>query len=282
MLHTLTWTLILGLYAPIFSQLYRSAWYRLDYTHAYFILPVALWLVWRSRYQWGPLLERPRPRASLFQLSMLVFGLLLYFFGWRFGYLSISTVSLVPVLYGMVSFLYGGDIAKALSFPILYLLLLVPPPVGILDAITLPMRHGVSVVTQAILTLVGYPITRQGLLLSIGNHDIFMGQPCSGFRSLITMLSLGLIYVHLTKGRMKKRLLLVASIVPLALLGNLVRIIALCLITYYFGEAIGQGFFHYFSGLVIFVIIILGLIVLERVLGKAQGRIGRFKPLSPA
>jgi exosortase len=159
---------------------------------------------------------------------------------------------------------------KLLSFPILYLLLLVPPPFGILDSITLPMRHGISVLTENILYLLNYPISRKGLLLTIGYNDILMGAPCSGFRSLITMFSLVLVYVYISKGNISKKLILTFFIVPMALLGNLVRVITLCLITFYFGEETGQGFFHNFSGIVIFIITLLGLMGAESVLERMQ------------
>ena len=84
----------------------------------------------------------------------------MFIFGWREDYLFISTLSIVPLLYGLISYLYGMNAARVLSFPILYLLLLVPPPFGILDSITLPMRHGISVVTETILSLFNYPIKR--------------------------------------------------------------------------------------------------------------------------
>ncbi len=164
---------------------------------------------------------------------------------------------------GLIGFLYGVQITKTLSFPILYLLLLVPPPFGVLDSITLPMRHGISVATELILNFANYPISRKGLLLTIGYQDIFMGEPCSGFRSLITMFSLILVYVHISKVTITKKLLLTTFIIPMSLLGNLVRVLTLCLITFYFGEEVGQGFFHNFSGIVIFIITILGMMGLE-------------------
>jgi exosortase len=174
----------------------------------------------------------------------------------------------LPVLVGLVYSLYGIDTLKLLSFPIAYLLLLVPPPMSIIDGITLPMRYGISNLTEKILGLLNYPITREGLLLNIGYNEIFMGQPCSGFRSLITLFSLGLIYVYISKTRLINKVILIFFVIPLALLGNLIRVITLCLITFYFGEEAGQGFFHNFSGIVMFIITILGLIGIETILDK--------------
>jgi exosortase len=179
---------------------------------------------------------------------------------------------LIPFLFGLTGYLYGSNTAKTLSFPILYLLLLVPPPFGILDSITLPMRYGISSAAESILSFLNYPISKKGLVLTIGYQDIFMGEPCSGFRSLITMISLVLVYVYITKGKLLKKFILTSFIVPMALLGNLVRVITLCLITFYFGEEAGQGFFHNFSGIVIFIITILGLMGIESLLELRYGK----------
>ena len=264
----LIWTLVATLYAPIFFKLYRVKWETLDYTHAYFILPISLWLAWRKRKQIKELYQNLKSGKNFFSLFILVSGVFLYIFGWRQNYFLISTFSLIPLLFGLITYLYGRDMAKTLSFPIFYLLLLVPPPLGVLDNITLPMRYSVSYVTEIILKFFNYPITREGLLLTIGYYDIFMGQPCSGFRSLITLFSLGLVYVYISKGSLANKLILTSFIVPLALFGNLIRVIILCLITFYFGEEAGQGFFHNFSGIVMFIITVLGLISIESILGK--------------
>ncbi len=267
------WALTTALYSPILFQLYRSRWENIDYTHAYFILPVALWLAWRKRTQ---LLQAVRAAAKsstavqLTALALLTLGALLFVFGWRWDYLSVSTFSLIPVLSGLVLYLYGPQTAKLLRFPLFYLLLMVPPPLGILDAITLPMRHGISVAAAVILRSFHYPLTREGLMLTIGNQEIFMGAPCSGFRSLITLLSLGLAYIHVSRSQPRTKTILVVSLVPLALAGNLLRVLSLCLVTFYFGAEAGQGFFHDFSGLFMFVVLIGGILGLETWLNRPR------------
>ena len=274
MAYYLSWLLVGILYFPIFRQLYMSRWENVDYTHAYFILPISLWLTWRKRKTLIDTVKNashaPGFMANIASFSLVLLSLLMFIFGWRWDYLFISTLSLIPLLFGLITYLYGMAITKKLSFPILYLLCLVPPPIGILDNLTLPMRYGISVATEAILKVLHYPITREGLLLSIGGHEIFMGQPCSGFRSLITIFSLSLVYVYLAKGGLAKKFILVSSIVPLALFGNLIRVTSVCIATYYLGESAGQKFFHDFSGIVIFVVMIAGLLGIEALLEKEK------------
>ncbi len=271
MLHYVSWILFLSLYIPLFFRLYRSSWLESDYTHAYFIFPIFLWLVWRKRLAIKDILKELKPNKKLSGFFALLFGVFMFTFGWRQDYVFITTLSLVPVLYGLVSFLYGQMVAKTLYFPIFYLILLAPLPTGIVDNLTLPLRFGVSIATDKILRLFSFPISREGLLLSLGNNELFMGQPCSGFRSIITMFSLALVYVYIIKGGLSKKIILVTSIIPVSIFGNLMRVIILCLITYYFGEEAGQGFFHNFSGILIFIITILGLVGIEYLLeGKIQ------------
>jgi len=272
LVHYFIWILVVALYFPIFWKLYRVRWDLLDYTHAFFILPISLWLVWRNRGKIKKCIQNTEAKNSYVSLILLTIGILIFLFGSRFDYSFLITLSLIPVLMGLTSFLYGTNMVKLVAFPILYLLLLVPPPMGILDSITLPMRYGISNLTEQILSLMNYPISREGLLLNIGYNEIYMGEPCSGFRSLITLLSLGLVYVYISKTCLANKVILILFAIPLALLGNLVRVITLCLITFYFGEEAGQGFFHNFSGIVMFIVTLTGLMGVENILNRIQSR----------
>lgn len=274
MLNYIIWLLVGILYSPVFYKLYRSRWEKIDYTHAYFILPISLFFVWQKRAILKKLAAESvkNDKTGIFSgLAMAISGLLMFIFGWRQDYLFITCISLIPVLFGGVIYLYGKNTVKAISFPIFYLLLLVPPPLGILDSVTLPMRYGISASADYTLRILKFPVIREGLLLAIGSHEIYMGPACSGFRSLITMLSLGLAYVYLIKGPVNKKIMLISMLIPLALLGNFIRVISMCLITFYLGEGAGHKF-HDYSGFVIFVILILGLIALERIADRLELR----------
>ncbi len=296
MLIALAWILTIVLYLPVFIQLYSQRWAEIDYTHAYFILPVSVLIIWLKRKHLRHLpIGNPNPKHCLTEkivpgdnlndfprsignfytflycekfagLFLIITGCLLFTFGWLWDYLFIETIALIPILMGLTLYLYSARHARILLFPYLYLLLLAPLPLGVLDSITLPMRHAVSIWAEHILRALQFPVSRQGLLIHMENHEIFMGAPCSGFRSMITMFSLGLIYIYFNKGRLLKNVILIISIIPLALLGNLIRVITLCLITFFFGKEAGEGFFHNFSGMVIFLIMITGLMGLELLL----------------
>ena len=262
MFNYIVWSLVAILYSPVIFQLYKSRWEMIDYTHAYFILPVSLFLAWRKRKEIVKSVSSITNQGLIFP-SILILGILLFILGWRKEYLFITSGSMILVLIGLIGYLYGPKTVRKLAFPIGYLILMIPPPLGILDAITLPMRYGISAVAAGILKSFHYPVMREGLLIYLGRQEIFMGAPCSGFRSLITMFSLGLAYIYILKETRKNKIIILLSVIPLALFGNLLRVLSLCLVTYYFGQEAGQGFFHDFSGIIVFVIMILGLLGIE-------------------
>ncbi|MBF0571944.1 MAG: exosortase/archaeosortase family protein [Candidatus Omnitrophica bacterium] len=263
MYYIIPWFLTSLLYIPIFTQLYSLRWQMIDYTHAYFILPVTLWLVWRKRKFLTPDSSSSFLKTILY-LLLLILSLLLYLLGWRQDYLFITTFSMIPVCFGLVLFFYGKRTARELLFPILYLLLLIPPPLGILDSITLPMRYGVTFAADIILKIFDIPVVRDGLLLSLGGNEIYMGEPCSGLRSLVTMFALGLVYAYLLPLNLKNKITLIIAIIPLALVGNLIRIVLTCATIYVWGPKIEEGPVHFLTGLVIFIIMIACFINLEK------------------
>ena len=100
---------------------------------------------------------------------------------------------------------------------------------------------------------------------------MMIDEACSGLRSLVTMFALVLPYVYVIKCKLTKKVVLVASVIPLALIGNIVRIIVVSLLGLYLGRALAQGFMHYFSGAVVFLFIVLGFLGIEAIWGKVTG-----------
>lgn len=268
------WALLAALFGPTFKMLYTNHWEKLDYTHAYFILPISLYLVWKKRQTLTETPIKHTKTSTLTGLSLTVLAIFIYLLGRQNDYTSVQVFSILPFITGITIYLYGTKILKTLWFPITYIALLVPPPAAILDSVTLPMRKIITVLTDKILLLANYPIERQGLLLTINGHEIYMGAPCSGFRSLITLIALGTVYIYTTKTTNKNKLILTALILPLALLGNLIRVLSVCIVTNYTGHNRFQQIYHDASGLVMFVIVIIGLMALENILTKTQAKKG--------
>jgi exosortase len=241
----------------------------LDYTHAYFILPASLFIIWLKRNELQEIagqthLKNLSAKTNYLSLLSIILALILFVFGWRHDYILISTFSLIPLLAGITGYLWGSAMLKAISFPLSYLFFLIPPPAGILDAITLPMRKLASIGAELVLKSFHLPIERQGLLIFINNHEIYLAPACSGFRSLITFMALSMLYLYFLKTSSDKKWVLILCVIPLSILGNLVRVIILCLITYTFGDEMGQGFLHEFSGILVFAVIIGGFMLIDK------------------
>jgi exosortase len=266
--------LISCLYFPLFRLHYISNWANLDYHHAYFILPVSLWLSWRQCKLHKIIIKPSSFYENITGIILLTFGALVFVHGWRNNYLLLSTFSLIPVLAGYISFMFGFKVLRLFWFPLLYLILLIPPSTGILDSITLPMRFFITNISQSFLSLLGYQVIREGLILSVNNNEIYMGAPCSGFRSLITLLSLGSVYTYISSGNLKTKISLLFSIIPIALLGNFFRVISVCLAVNHFGSNIGNSV-HDIGGYVVFIILIIGLITLENFCLKLEKKRGK-------
>jgi exosortase B len=149
----------------------------------------------------------------------------------------------------------GLTALKALWFPLFFIIFMLPLP---LDSITMPMKMAVSYVTENILFSFGYPIARSGVILQIGQYQLLVADACAGMHTLISLEALGLLYLNLVKhDSWIRNVTLAILIIPISFTANVIRVIALTLITYYFGDEVGQGFVHGFAGMLLFVIALL-------------------------
>ena len=264
---------LLALYVPTFYDLSQFTWNTEDQGHGPIILAVGGYLFWRAR---AALLESPAEPAPLAGGVALGVGLLLYVLGRSQSIVQFEVGSLIPVVAGTLLILNGWRAVRALWFPLFYLLFLVPLPGIFVVAITGPLKQGVSIVAENLLYMVGYPIARQGVTLSIGPYQLLVADACSGLHSIFSLSAIGLLYVYISRhARWLRNLILVLSLIPLAMLANVVRVVVLVLVTYHFGDEAGQGFLHGAAGLVLFVIALALLFVEDKLLGYVLPDVAR-------
>ena len=265
---------LLILYVPVFYDMAALYWNEDDYANGPTILAVIVWLIWDKRQM---LLTAPSHTAPAAGLGLLTFGLLLYVLGRLEGIPLLEVGALVPILAGVLLAMRGWSGLRALSFMLLFIGYLVPPPGFLVDAMTFPLKKGVSVIAEKILYTAGYPISHDGVMLSIGQYQLLVADACSGLTSMLSLTALGLLYLYLMryKSWLHNSLILV-SLLPIAFTANVVRVILLVLVTYHYGDAAGQGFVHRFSGMVLFVIALVSILLFDSVLSKC------IKPRKPA
>jgi exosortase B len=166
----------------------------------------------------------------------------------------LEILSIILVMAAVVLVKRGGPALRMLWFPFFFMAFMVPLPAEFVAAVTMPMKMAVSWATEHVLFAIGYPISRSGVILQIGQYQLLVADACAGLQTLLTLEALGLFYLNLMRHPSAFRnVSLAVFIVPISFSANVIRVIVLTLITYYFGDAAGQGFLHGFAGMVLFV-----------------------------
>jgi exosortase B len=257
---------LLGLavmYVPTYIDLARGLWQEEAYAHGPIVLAVAAWLAWRQRDALAG--EGGAPLAGGLALAL---GLAFYIIGRSQSVALFEVGSHLPVFAGTVLLLGGWPALRRLWFALFFLLFLVPLPGFVIVAMTGPLKSLVAQAVESMLYTLGYPIARSGVVLSIGQYQLLIADACAGLNSIFSLAALGFLYLYMTAaGNLARAVLLLASIVPIALAANLLRVLALALITFHFGDAAGQSFFHGSAGMALFaaaLLLLLGFDVLLR------------------
>ena len=255
---------LLVLYVPAFFDLAGTHWVRDEYAHGPIILAVVVWLIWDKRQV---LLAAPTRTAPVPGIALLVFGLLFYVVGRAHDVILFEIGALVPILAGALLSMRGWPALRALWFMLLFIAYLVPLPGFFVEALTLPLKLNVSEIAVQILYAAGYPIAHAGVILTIGQYQLLVADACAGLNSMFSLSALGLLYLYLMHHKsLLHNGLILASLLPIAFCANIVRVIILVLVTYHFGDAAGQGFAHGFSGMVLFIIALISILLLDAIL----------------
>lgn len=252
------------LFLPTFVDLARTVWRNDDQVHGPIVLTVALYLFWSLRHD---LLDAPIDPLPTIGWPLLVIGLIIYTLGRSQGLALFEIGSLLVVLPAAIVLMRGSKGLKAVWFPIFFLFFMIPLPGAIVDTLTMPMKIAVSYVTENILYTVGYPISRNGVILYMGQYQLLVADACAGLHTLFSLEAMGLLYLHIIKHESWTRnTALAVLIVPISFTANVIRVITLTLITYYFGDEAGQGFIHGFAGMVLFVSALMLIIATDSLL----------------
>jgi len=241
--------LLVLLYAAVLKALIGDWWSDPDYGHGFLVPLFAGYVAWRSREQW----LKSEVKPSNFGLLVMVGAIVLLFGGSLGAELFTSRVSLLVLLAGIILFLAGWQVLRAVSFPLTFLLLMIPIPVIIYNQITFPLQLIASRFATFWLELVQVPVLREGNVLILPNYSLEVVEACSGIRSLMTLITLAVAYGYLVEPRRWARYSLVILMIPIAIVSNAIRIMGTGVLTYRFGPKAAEGFFHEFSGWVIFL-----------------------------
>jgi exosortase B len=249
------WPVLLGLavlFVPTFHDLFTGAWIGEEQGHGPIIFGLALWLIYRK---WPAMLAATTPpRVGWTGWAVLAVGLLAHMLGRSQNILMLEILSIILVMAAILLVKRGGRALRVLWFPFFFMIFMVPLPSEFVAAVTMPMKMAVSWATEHVLFAFGYPISRSGVILQIGQYQLLVADACAGLQTLLTLEALGLFYLNLMRHPSAFRNIgLALFIIPISFSANVIRVIVLTLITYYYGDAAGQGFLHGFAGMVLFV-----------------------------
>jgi exosortase len=220
-----------------------------NYSHGFLIVPVAAYFVWERRSR----LARAVPKPSLVGLLIVLASLATLVTGILGAEFFLSRVSLLGVLGGSVLFLYGWEHLRILAFPLAFLLLMIPIPAIIFSHITFPLQLFASRFGVAAMQLCSVPVLREGNVIVLSNTTLEVVEACSGIRSLVSLLTLGIVYGYFSDSRLWVRVAIAASTVPIAIVANGLRVAGTGVLAQYYGPEAADGFLHTFSGWLVFV-----------------------------
>ena len=255
------------LYYPMLRDLLYQWWTDPEDSHGLLVPFVVAYLIWRQREP----LRRCPAAPSAFGYLVILLGLVLLVVGQAalFGYLM--RVSLLVVLVGLLLFLSGPPMVKILAFPLAFSLFMIPLPYIVYDRITLPLQFVASQLATTLLDAVGIPVLRQGNIITLPTTQLGVTEACSGIRSLMALGALSTIYVYLVFPNWWRRLAIVASTVPIAIGANAARVAITGILADRVGHQAAMGFYHTFSGLLVFAL----AAILMLLLGSALSAIAR-------
>jgi len=238
------------LYAPALKTLVQDWWSNPDYGHGFFVPLFSTYILWREREHW----TKTEIKPTNFGFAVMLGAVSLLLLGSLGAEIFTTRFSLLVLLAGMVLFLAGWKRLRAVSFPLAYLLWMIPIPVIIYNQITFPLQLIASRLAAVWLELAHIPVLRDGNILIMSNYSLEVVEACSGIRSLMTLMALAVAYGYLVSSRRWVRYALAAFMVPIAIVTNAIRIMGAGILAHRFGPAAAEGFLHQFSGWAIFLV----------------------------
>jgi exosortase len=235
-----------------------------DHSHGLLIIPVCCYSLWRNRDHLKNLdIGFGGAGGLLVTLSML-----LYLFSYFAGISTISYLSLVVTIWAVVWSLLGKEIFKAVLFPMVLMLLMIPVPAQLYSMATIPLQFFVSKSSAIIVGLLDVPILREGNVLHMPERTLEVVQACSGLRSLMSLVTLCAIFGHFTLSSNLLRTLLIISSVPIAIIVNIIRVVMMILAFHFTDFDLSKGTLHTAFGIVVFLLALVFVAILNGIFSK--------------
>jgi len=256
--------LAVAIYTPILYYMGLHWYSSPDYSHGFLIGPLALYFAWERR----PQLRTAPIEPSWWGLVPLALGSLTLAVG-RLGVeLMNMRLSFVLTLMGLVLLLFGRRVFRILLFPLSFLFLMVPLPQSLVNVVAFPLQLVAADWAVNLLYYLHIPALREGNIIHLPNTTLFVAEACSGLRSLMALITLGVVFAYFFRKSWGERVVIVLSAIPIAIVVNSLRVALTGILAYRLGEKAAAGLVHEFQGLTTFGAAFLLLLAEARLLAR--------------
>ena len=263
--------LLIGvLYSSILYRLVLQWWKDPNFSHGFFVPAFAGFILWQNRAR----LTQMEVAPSAWGLLLILFALCVLVLGVFGAELFLSRVSLLLLSAGLIVFFLGWHWFREVLFPWAFLIFMIPIPVIVLSQITFPLQILASKTAATTLAFAGVPVLREGNLINLPAMQLEIAEACSGIRSLLSLTTLAIMYGYLLETRIWIRIALALASIPIAVAANGLRIFGTGMLVQYWDPDKAEGFFHLFSGWLIFVVSLAMLFLVHRLLRLISGKKG--------
>ena len=255
---------LLALYTPVLRALVL-VWTDVPYYSYGFLVPIfSAFLAHDAREE----LARQPLAPSRSGIGLLVAGLALLLVGLRADSLTLQTLSLPLSLAGALVLVYGPARTRVLAFPLAFLVFMAPLPDGVLPALSLPLQHAAAVAGEWLLWLIGVPVVRDGLYVTVPSVRLHITEACNGLRFLLAMVVIGVAFAGTTQTGWRRRALVVGAAIAAALVGNWLRVAGTGMMAQLYGHEAAEGFYHVAWGKAIYAAMLVPFALLVMTLRR--------------
>lgn len=251
-------------YRNTFVWLIESWMNNAYYSHGFLVPIIATYFIWRMKDD----IFKIERRQSDSGLMLFVAGMILQIISTIYSIRFLSGLSLIITIFGILLYLFGWKLVDKIKFPILFLLLAIPLP--FIDLVAPPVQTTSAVSSEVLANIMGIPVERDGLILETPAGSFEVALECSGLRSVLSLFTLSIIYAFILEGRPLMKLIIIISSIPLAMIGNILRITSVLIIANKYGKEVAIDYFHDLSSILVFIIVLLGLFMIGRCFGRLK------------
>lgn len=220
-----------------------------NYSHGFWVPIVIAYFLWDKRPSLSAVPKRMEPRG----LWYIAAAMALHLAGLVLDVHVLSGLSLFPLFWGLALYYFGPHVLREAFYPSLFMIFMIPLPL-IQAVLSIKLQTLSAIAASLVLSLMGFPVAREGTMMMLPTFQLFVEAPCSGLNTIFSLIFVGSVVAYLARGSFWRKVVLLVSAVPIAVLANIFRIVAIGLLGEYYGEEVAMGVFHNFSGVIMYSI----------------------------